>query len=585
MTYIRNTALDLTYDYHDGSYILPYTVANMQGSAFYKHSTVTEIDVNNIPIVNNSLVMAFTNCRNLQHISNIPNSVTNLYGAFVNCRSLEEAPALPTAVVNIDWAFRDCINLTNRVTIPNSVTSMYGTFYNCQNLLEVSDIPDSVQNMYGTFYGCTKLQSVPNLPNYITQLPLTFMLSGIDDMPIIPNSVTSLVRTFIACRNIVAITNRLPNSIISLYQTFSECYNLVTPPVIPDSVTGMYSTFAACYNLQSAPIIPNSVTNMAGCFYACEKLTSISTLPKNLVNMGKVSADLKGAGCFGGCKNLTTAPAIPNTVVDMNSSFCDTGIITMPTIPNSVMNMSDCFMNCNALKTIKSIPNSVIYIDGCFTNCTNLTTAPVIPASVQVINSFTTDLDKQGLFSGCTNLTGDIFILSNQITNAKWCFDGTSLPKNVYVPANSDTYNAFINAGYDTEGTLNGVYLKELKDTILTVIPSASTPNATVQLIYGDIIKTGTGRQFIDVNLNDTVDYIVTQVGLPVVEGSVVMDESKELTITLDTIPSGISYEVSYDDSIYTIGTYTGFTNPSLLVADSTQQNVNLADGISISTN
>jgi hypothetical protein len=57
-------------------------------------------------------------------------------------------------------------------------------------------------------------------------------------------------------------------------------------------------------------------------------------------------------------------------------------------------------------------------------------------------------------FSHCENLQGTINVLSNQITNAWYCFYRTSLAKNVYIPfkysngVNSATFNSFVTAGY-----------------------------------------------------------------------------------------------------------------------------------------
>ena len=74
-----------------------------------------------------------------------------------------------------------------------------------------------------------------------------------------------------------------------------------------------------------------------------------------------------------------------------------------------------------------------------------------------------------GTFSHCENLTGNIYILSNRITNATDCFNMTSAIKNVYIPFTysnnvpSATYNSFISAGYNTEGSgIYNVYLKDI---------------------------------------------------------------------------------------------------------------------------
>jgi hypothetical protein len=76
-----------------------------------------------------------------------------------------------------------------------------------------------------------------------------------------------------------------------------------------------------------------------------------------------------------------------------------------------------------------------------------------------------------GTFAGCYNLFGDVVIQSSNVVKATRCFNNTTLTKNVYIPftyengINTITYNSFINAGYDTNGTQHGVYLKDINET------------------------------------------------------------------------------------------------------------------------
>jgi len=52
-------------------------------------------------------------------------------------------------------------------------------------------------------------------------------------------------------------------------------------------------------------------------------------------------------------------------------------------------------------------------------------------------------------FYRCNNLTGNVFIHSNQVSNASSCFAGTSLTKDVYIPfyntANNQVYGWVLN--------------------------------------------------------------------------------------------------------------------------------------------
>jgi hypothetical protein len=74
-------------------------------------------------------------------------------------------------------------------------------------------------------------------------------------------------------------------------------------------------------------------------------------------------------------------------------------------------------------------------------------------------------------FAWCTNLIGNIYIGSENITNAEACFYNTALEKNVYIPftyangVNTLTYNAFTNYGYlPTERVVHGVQLFDLNN-------------------------------------------------------------------------------------------------------------------------
>jgi hypothetical protein len=143
------------------------------------------------------------------------------------------------------------------------------------------------------------------------------------------------------------------------------------------------------------------------------------------------------------------------------------GLITVP------MDLTYTFSNCQNLTYIESLPPQTTYLNAAFRNCTNLTTIPSIPDSVKYMG---------GTFYECTNLAGNIYIYSNQVINADSCFNNTTLQKNVYIPFTYEngeytkTYNSFTSLGYDTTGTLDGVYLKDIAH-----IPSGSggTPDPT----------------------------------------------------------------------------------------------------------
>jgi hypothetical protein len=151
---------------------------------------------------------------------------------------------------------------------------------------------------------------------------------------------------------------------------------------------------------------------------------------------------------------ITKLDHIPNGVTDLYHTFEYCYDLTdAPTIPNSVINMISTFSLCSKLVNVPNIPNSVENICWAFGYCSNLVSVPNIPTSVtNVVYTF----------AGCKKLS-NVYIESQNITNAANCFfnrDNTTI--NVYIPFNSTTHNSFVNAGYTTDGTKDGVYLKDI---------------------------------------------------------------------------------------------------------------------------
>lgn len=153
---------------------------------------------------------------------------------------------------------------------------------------------------------------------------------------------------------------------------------------------------------------------------------------------------------FAGCTNLQNVTGLTNTIADLSNTFyACTNLTTIPTIPDSVVTMNNTFEGCYNITTVSNIPTSV----------TNM----------------------RSTFDGCTNLTGDIYIESADITNASNCFNNTTATKNVYIPfiysngEHTSSYNAFVAAGYDINGTRNGVYLKSITRTVLDISEFAYT--------------------------------------------------------------------------------------------------------------
>lgn len=258
-------------------------------------------------------------------------------------------------------------------------------------------------------YGAELFDSTFSWKRYITSVDLAetswrdnsmygafFQCDSLRTVTNIPNTVTNMTGAFGGTN--ISSNLHIPNSVTSLEDTFQGCKNMVSAPVIPNSVTNMSYTFSSCNSLTNPPAIPNSVTDMSYTFYQCNSLTVAPVIPNSVTNM---------CGTFSGC-NLVNAPVIPNSVTDMRSTFSD----------------------CHNLSTISDIPSSV----------TNMSST----------------------FSGSSNLVGTMNIHSANVTAAYSCFyihDTRPSTLTVHVPANSTTYNTFLTAGYDDQGTKDGVIL------------------------------------------------------------------------------------------------------------------------------
>lgn len=92
-------------------------------------------------------------------------------------------------------------------------------------------------------------------------------------------------------------------------------------------------------------------------------------------------------------------------------------------------------------------------------------------ASLISISNINEDVNNVAMaFYECPSLTGDIVFKNTEITDATNCFWATRLDKNVYIPftyedgTHTTTYNSFIAAKYTTDGSYEGVYLKDLSE-------------------------------------------------------------------------------------------------------------------------
>ena len=468
----------------------------LKSSVFQENDNIYSVDCKNIPFENNNAYCAFSNCFRLCNVTNLNQNITDMSYTFAGCPIQLYETGFPT--------------------IPNSVTDISGLFSNHPEWTEfptqafentMNKVPSHLKNtMAGYFDDCHSLINIPYniIFNTATNISNTFRRCyNITDMPEIPDGVTNMSETFEGCYSLTNCNYSIPNSVIDMNYAFSSCHKLENLPDFSNANSVRYanSMFSHCYNMKNVSSLPDSIEDGSYLFYNCTNLVNVSHLPNSLTTASWIFADctnMVDIPNFENCTNLTNmsyafyycfnlanaqinipygvtnidsmfcqcrklesvSTIIPNTVTSIGAIFSwDSNLINVPDIPNSVTNISMAFQGCSKLVNIPTIPNSVTNLEYTFRDCSNLVTAPNIPNTAK---------DMYYTFYNCSNLTGDIYIHSENITYAYGCFNNTSLTKNVYIPfkyannVNTRTYNSLTSAGYKTDGSVCGVYLKDI---------------------------------------------------------------------------------------------------------------------------
>lgn len=416
-------------------------------NCFRNNQTITNVDLSNVPFTNATMYRAFRDCGNLKSVTNIPEGTTNIIGAFRNCTNLTSIGKLPDSVTYLAArmplgnlfgydttasatdSYVQSLCLTEEPSLSSDVIIktthdffQYATWCKILTITDNGFTYSDSSNVYtatrntsrdqyvsydgdeyeSAFRGCNSLSVIPELGNHITNLDYAFRK--------LPN-----IRT---------VTN-LPDTILTMTNTFNGCKNLVSV-IIPNNVKSLTNTFSGS-GIVNPPNIPNTVTNMDHTFWL---------------------------------SSLKTCPQIPDSVKYMDDTFSNTNILESAHLPDSIISATGIYWNTRINK-VYNFPKKIENMCNMFGYCRQMNcTIPEIPESVTNI---------YGTFSNCLSLSQDIKILSEGVVNATNCFYGTSLSKNVYIPftysngVNTATYNAFTNAGYDTNGTANGVYLKDVE--------------------------------------------------------------------------------------------------------------------------
>ena len=223
-----------------GDYVIPNSVTNIGGWAFYGCIGLTSVTIPNSVIIIGE--EAFKGCISLTSIK-IPNSVVNIgEEAFSDCQEVTSLD-ISNGVTSIgEGAFSGCVRLTS-IKIPDSVTTIGdGAFYRCEGVTSIS-IGNGVRSLDGwPFFYCTSLKQIivhshntvfdsRNNCNAIIETATNALIFGCQNT-IIPDSVASIeYKAFKGCTGLISIN--LPNSITHIEKgVFDECQRL-TSIIIP----------------------------------------------------------------------------------------------------------------------------------------------------------------------------------------------------------------------------------------------------------------------------------------------------------------------------------------------------------------
>ena len=470
-------------------------------STFYNCQNITSVNLNNVPFVNNSMRYnysgAFYNCKKLTTISGLNQNITDMHGAYASSTNLVDIPTIPPNVTDLSYAYQFVSSVNSIPTIPDSVTNVAYGFMSCRNLRTLpAEMPPNIVNYAYAFGECSNLVTAPNINAHLA-----------DNLWVLFKQDYNLQSS-----NIVIGPNAL-----YIYGMYSDCRNLTHLNFTyldynnTTRATDVHEMFSGCNKLSTFPELPPVAQNLYQTFYNCQLLTQFNC-PQTALNLNYA---------FFNCQNLQQI-TIPNSVISMAGAFQNCYKFTEATIPPSVSgSIANAYYNCYNVNTIiGNVPEGVNNVSGLFYNCKNISgdifiySSEIDNASQCFYNTTaiknvyipfkTTEETTERLYCWIVQDNGDkIYIkedysessgYTSEIYNAEgtrnnnyaqasmeygngsaldaieWIEHSIIYDSNydviTVIPAGSTTktYNAFISAGYTTDGSVCGVHLKDLNN-------------------------------------------------------------------------------------------------------------------------
>jgi hypothetical protein len=173
-------------------------------------------------------------------------------------------------------------------------------------------------------------------------------------------------------------------------------YNFVTSVTFDDHVSKGGGVYGG---------VEFDANSAAGIFRECTNL-------KTIKYFDKCSTVTSSRNIFNACTNLVNQPALPNSLTYMRDTFYNcTNLSGGVSFIEGVQDLQGAYQRTN-ISSIGNIPNSVTMLRTTFFGCGNLTSVNFIGTGVN---------NMEMTFSGCDKLTGNIKIMSTEVTNMLNC--------------------------------------------------------------------------------------------------------------------------------------------------------------------
>ena len=447
-----------------------------------------------------NMAETYMNCRNLTGSPVCGDNVTNMREAYTNCYNLTGPAIVGRNVTDISHAYRGCKNIgANAYLYSNNVSAVAGVFslkdanrrlnvyvhdntttlskclatngdntitsttltwtndmdanghYYCNDWNVYIYPVENVQAKYEenelnkevtiAAYTADTSGIVPTFPDsfeYTTTEVQNTTNSSLYDVTIIAKSIPTYGRfnPSTTGRNIVGVTHF---DVESMSSSFWQCSNLKGSPVCGNNVKAMYDAYDLCKNITGSAACGPNVTDMNSAYAWCENLTTAVC--------GDLVTDMNST--YMRCYNILTPVCGPNVETMFNTYEGCIRLIGPAVCGDNVTNMYQTYKDCYNLTGSPVCGNNVTNMSSTYNNCYSLTGSPVCGPNVT---------NMRETYFGCYNLHGNMYMLSDNVTNVFNCFYNRNISNtlNVYVKANSTTFNTITKYGSYFAGSSEG---------------------------------------------------------------------------------------------------------------------------------